>query len=168
MTACCLLGGAITDALTRRYGLRLGRCGIATFALALTSVFLVLGPRAQSPQLASIILAGGAGALYLAQSSFWSVSADISGKRSGMVSGVMNMGGQLGGAVTASLTPYIAGRYGWNAAFFVAATLALIGACLWLLIDPGQSLNVVRAFSSENRLSQESDREQFRVLSQKP
>jgi dipeptide/tripeptide permease len=78
------------------------------------------------------------------------------------------MGGQLGGAVTASLTPYIAGRYGWNAAFFVAATLALIGACLWLLIDPGQSLNVVRAFSSENRLSQESDREQFRVLSQKP
>lgn len=46
------------------------------------------------------------------------------------------MGGQVGGAVTASLTPYIAARYGWNSAFVVAAILALIGASLWLLIDP--------------------------------
>jgi ACS family glucarate transporter-like MFS transporter len=136
MTVCCLLGGFITDALTRRYGLRLGRCGIAVVAFTLTSLFLALGPRAQSPHLASLILAGGAGALYLSQSSFWSVSADISGKRSGIVSGVMNMGGQVGGAVTASLTPYIAARYGWNSAFVVAAILALIGASLWLLIDP--------------------------------
>jgi ACS family glucarate transporter-like MFS transporter len=136
MTVCCLLGGIITDRLTKRFGLRIGRCGIAGAALAVTSLFLVLGPQAQSPRLASIILAGGAGALYLAQSSFWSVSADISGKRSGMISGMMNMGAQVGGAVTASLTPYIAVLYGWNAAFFVAAALALAGACLWLWIDP--------------------------------
>jgi ACS family glucarate transporter-like MFS transporter len=139
MTVCCLLGGVITDRLTKRYGLRIGRCGIACVALAATSVFLIFGPQAESPQLASIILAGGAGTLYLSQSSFWSVSADISGKRSGIVSGIMNMGGQVGGAVTASLTPYIAGQYGWNTAFFVGAVLALAGACLWLLIDPNQS-----------------------------
>jgi ACS family glucarate transporter-like MFS transporter len=137
MTACCLLGGVITDRLTKRFGLRMGRCGIAGAALAVTSLFLILGPQAASPQLASIILAGGAGTLYLAQSSFWSVSADISGERSGMISGIMNMGAQVGGAVTASLTPYIAGLYGWNTAFFVAAALALIGASLWLWINPG-------------------------------
>lgn len=147
MTVCCLLGGVISDWLTRRYGLRWGRCGIATVSLALTSVFLVLGPRTKSTQLASIILAGGAGALYLAQSSFWSVTADISGKRSGVVSGVMNMGGQVGGAVTASLTPYIASRYGWNTAFFVAAAAVLAGACLWLLVDPGEG----REFDAERK-----------------
>ncbi|HYK37462.1 MFS transporter [Alloacidobacterium sp.] len=138
MTVCCLAGGVISDWLTRRYGRRLGRCGIATVSLALTSIFLVLGPRTQSTQLASIILAGGAGALYISQSSFWSVTADISGKRSGMVSGLMNMGGQVGGAVTASLTPSIAARYGWNTAFFVAAAAVLAGGCLWLLVDPGE------------------------------
>lgn len=48
------------------------------------------------------------------------------------------MGGQVGGAVTASLTPYIAARYGWNTAFFVAAAAVLAGGCLWLLVDPGE------------------------------
>jgi ACS family glucarate transporter-like MFS transporter len=85
-----------------------------------------------------MILAGGAGALYLSQSSFWAVSADIAGTRSGVVSGVMNMGCQIGGAVTASLTPYIASRIGWSAAFVFAAALAAMGGAMWLLVDPSR------------------------------
>jgi len=136
MTVCCVLGGLATDWLTRRYGLRKGRCTFPVIGLLLTSVFLVLGSHAHSAQLASIILAGGAGALYLAQSSFWAVSADISGKNSGTVSGAMNMGAQVGGAVTASLTPYLAVHFGWNAAFFTAAALAVVGASLWFFVHP--------------------------------
>jgi ACS family glucarate transporter-like MFS transporter len=138
MTICCLAGGSISDALSRHFGLRLGRCGIAVFSLVLTAVFLIAGPRAHDPWTASFILAGGAGALYLSQSSFWAVSADISGELSGVVSGVMNTGCQIGGAVTASLTPYLAIRLGWNGAFAFAAALALIGAALWLFVDPGR------------------------------
>jgi ACS family glucarate transporter-like MFS transporter len=93
----------------------------------------------QGPYAASIILAGGAGALYLSQSSFWAVSADIAGARSGVVSGVMNMGCQIGGAVTASLTPYIASRMGWIAAFVFAAALAVMGGAMWLLVDPSRA-----------------------------
>jgi ACS family glucarate transporter-like MFS transporter len=78
-----------------------------------------------------MVLAGGAGALYLAQSSFWSVTADIAGSASGAVSGVMNMGGQFGSVVTASLTPWIAGRFGWTASFLVAAGLCAAGALAW-------------------------------------
>jgi len=90
--------------------------------------------------LASVVLAGGAGALYLSQSSFWAVSADIAGAFSGSVSGFMNMGAQLGGALTASLTPAIAQRYGWTASFLVAAVLCALGALAWLLVDPERSL----------------------------
>ena len=136
MTVCCLAGGIVSDWLTRKFGLRRGRCGIAVFSLVLTAFFLVVGSNVRGPYAASIILAGGAGALYLSQSSFWSVSADISGARSGVVSGVMNMGCQIGGAVTASLTPYLAGRYGWNSAFIFAAVLAIAGGVLWLFVDP--------------------------------
>ena len=85
---------------------------------------------------ASVILAGGAGALYLSQSSFWSVTADISGGSAGSVSGFMNMGGQIGGALTGSLTPWIAVRYSWTASFVVAAGLCLLGAFSWLFVDP--------------------------------
>ena len=90
--------------------------------------------------LASVILAGGAGALYLSQSSFWAISADIGGPFSGSVSGFMNMGGQLGGAVTASLTPFIASRVGWTASFLVAAGLSVLGALAWLLVNPDRAV----------------------------
>jgi ACS family glucarate transporter-like MFS transporter len=144
MTICCLAGGSVSDDLSKRLGLRRGRGGIAVVSFALTSVFLIVGSHIRGPYMASLVLAGGAGALYLSQSSFWAVSADISGERSGVISGVMNMGCQIGGAVTASLTPYLAGRFGWEFAFIFAAILAAIGGALWFLVDPGRSLRAIK------------------------
>src|SRR5580704_9270376 len=136
MAISCPLGGVISDMLTRTAGRRIGRCGVAAFAIALAGIFLAFGSRVDNARLASVVLAGGAGALYFSQSSFWSVSADIGGKFSGSVSGFMNMGAQAGGALTASMTPWIAGRYGWTASFLVAAALCGFGAFAWLLVDP--------------------------------
>jgi len=94
----------------------------------------------ESARLASVVLAGGAGALYLSQSSFWSVTADMAGASAGSVSGVMNMGGQIGGIVTASLTPLIAHRFSWTASFLVAAALCAAGSLAWLVVDPDVEL----------------------------
>ncbi len=140
MTVFCLVGGSLSDRLTGRYGLRVGRCYLASVALLLTAVFLVLGSQVHSPQLAGVILAGGAGALYLSQSSFWSVSADIAGRDSGVFSSLVNMGGQVGGALTASLTPWIATHFGWTTSFGVAAGLAVLGAICWLAVHPERPL----------------------------
>jgi len=142
MTICCLAGGLLNDALTKSQGKRAGRCGVAVFSMALTAVFLIFGSRAGDAHIASVVLAGGAGALYLSQSSFWSVTADIGGASSGSVSGLMNMGAQLGGALTASLTPWIAGHYGWTASFLVAAGLSVVGSFAWLLVDPNKHLAI--------------------------
>jgi MFS transporter, ACS family, glucarate transporter len=142
MTIGCLGGGMLSDRLTRTYGLRVGRCGLASVAFMFTAVFLVLGSRVQSPQLAGVILAGGAGALYVSQSSFWSVSADIAGRNSGVFSSMVNMGAQVGGAVTASLTPWVAQRFGWTTSFAIAAALAVVGSLLWMTVHPERPLNV--------------------------
>jgi ACS family glucarate transporter-like MFS transporter len=142
MTIGCLAGGVISDRLTRTYGLRVGRCGLASVAFFFTAIFLVLGSRVQSPQLAGVILAGGAGALYVSQSSFWSVSADIAGRSSGVFSSMVNMGAQVGGAVTASLTPWVAQRFGWTTSFAIAAALAVVGALLWMTVHPERPLSV--------------------------
>jgi ACS family glucarate transporter-like MFS transporter len=134
------LGGWISDRLTRRRGKRVGRCLFAAAAMALSGCFISLAMLARNAQLASLILAGGAGALYLSQSSFWSVTADLAGSSAGSVSGVMNMGGQFGAVVTASLTPLIAAHFGWPASFLTATVLCLAGAAAWLLVDPSASL----------------------------
>jgi ACS family glucarate transporter-like MFS transporter len=148
MVTCSLLGGLINDKLSKSRGKRLGRCGVAVFALSLTAILLVLGSQVDSARLASVVLAGGAGALYLAQSSYWSVTADIAGPSAGSASGFMNTGAQLGGAVTALLTPVIAQHLGWTYPFLVAATLSALGAAAWLAVDPCRILNPLRQSST--------------------
>ena len=140
MAAGSTIGGRISDVLTKRYGNRIGRCGVAVAGIALAAIFIASGTQVESARLASIVLAGGAGALYLSQSSFWSVTADMAGASAGSVSGVMNMGGQIGGIVTASLTPLIASRFSWTASFLVAAALCAAGSLVWLLVNPNVEL----------------------------
>lgn len=140
MTVGCLLGGAVSDWIVAHYGLRLGRCVLPGVSLALTALLLVLGSHVESAAMAAVVLACGAGVLYIAQTGYWAVTADVSGEYVGVVSGIMNMGGQIGGACTASLTPWIAAHYGWNMAFVTAASLVVIGSLAWIAIDPNRVL----------------------------
>ena len=150
MAICSPLGGAISDFLTRRFGPRIGRCSMAVLGFVLTAVFIVLGSAVKDVRVASFVLAGGAGSLYLSQSSFWAVSADLGGKSSGSLSGFMNMANQVGGMITVSLTPFLADRFGWNAGFNVAAAMAVFGAIAWLLIEPGTTLAQARGPAREH------------------
>ena len=141
MATCSPLGGWIGDRLTKRYGKRIGRCGIAVVGLGLAAIFIALGTQAADARLATVVLAGGAGALYLSASSFWSVTADLGGTSAGTVSGFMNMCNQSAGALTASVTPLIASHFGWTSSFMVAAALCAVGSFAWLLVDPGRVLS---------------------------
>jgi ACS family glucarate transporter-like MFS transporter len=130
------LGGWISDRMTRTLGKRAGRCGLACVAMVLCGIFVGLGTQVASVGWATAVLAGGVGTLYISQSSFWSVSADLGRHSAGSLSGIMNMGCQLGGALTASLTPAIASHFGWTSSFLVAAVLCVIGGILWLAVAP--------------------------------
>jgi ACS family glucarate transporter-like MFS transporter len=145
MATCSSLGGWISDRLTERYGKRMGRCISSSAFTVVAALFVGLGTQAQDARLASLVLAGGAGALYLSQSAFWSVSCDIGGLSAGSVSGLMNMGCQLAGALTATLTPWVAEHFGWGMSFWVAAGLCFVGAVTWLMVDPDQELSAAPA-----------------------
>src|SRR5262249_13764581 len=140
MATCSPLGGWISDALTKRYGKRWGRGGVAMFGLAMAGVFVAFATQVQDARLASVVLAGGGGALYLSQGMVWSITADIGGASAGSVSGFMNMGNQLAGTLTASLTPALAAWFGWTASFLVAAVVCIAGALAWLAVDPDQKI----------------------------
>ena len=143
MTAGCLLGGVLSDWIARRYGLRQGRCTLSAISLAITAILLILGSRIESAAAAAFMLAFGVGVLFISQSIYWAVAADISGEYVGVVSGIMNMGAQVGGVCTAALTPVIQVHFGWNASFATAAAIAALGALAWLVIDPKRDVLVV-------------------------
>lgn len=134
-----LVGGWLSDWLTKTRGVRVGRCYLAAFAIGLSALLIALGTTIADTTAAVLYLAAGAGALYLSQSSFWSISADIGKKSAGSASGVMNMGAQTGSAITGTLTPFIGEHFGWNASFLVAAALCACGAVLWLFVNPIES-----------------------------
>ena len=136
MTAFCLIGGVLSDGIVSRYGLRTGRVVPSFVGLMICGGLLIAGSHAVNASLAAVTLAAGVGALYISQSSYWSVTADIGGRNAGVVSSIMNTGAQIGGAVTTTLTPWLAERFGWWAGFLAAALLAFAGAFAWLGVDP--------------------------------
>jgi MFS transporter, ACS family, glucarate transporter len=140
MTVGSLAGGAASDWLAKAWSPRVGRCLLPAFALVMTAILLLVGSRAQDAITATAVLACGAGALYLSQSCFWSVTADFAGQFAGVVSSTVNMSCQVGAAVTASLTPLLAAKFGWEASFLAATVLSLAGAGAWLAVNPAARL----------------------------
>jgi len=76
--------------------------------------------------------------------SWWAVAAEISGKHTAALFGLMNSMGAVGG----SLSPLFFGRFGdwmadhgysgraqWDPAFFVYVAVYVIGAICWLFVD---------------------------------
>src|SRR5213078_3970436 len=59
------VGGWLSDAITKNIGKRAGRCGVACASMFLCTIFVAGSVYAQDARVASVILAGGAGALYL-------------------------------------------------------------------------------------------------------
>lgn len=142
MTSCSLLGGVFSDWLVKHRGQYVGRSLYGAATLLATAIFLVIGSQVQNTTLAVLVLAGGAGAVYLGQACYWAVAADVGGPYTGVVSGLINMAGQIAGAVTASATPWFAAEYGWPVAFYVAAGITFVCIFAWFFVDPNRRLDV--------------------------
>jgi len=142
MTSCCLLGGWMSDWLVKHRGQYVGRSLFGAGTLLLAGVFLIVGSHAQDTTVAVLVLAGGAGALYLGQATYWAVAADYGGPFTGVISGLVNMAGQIAGAATASLTPYFATVYGWEWAFYIAAGVVFVFMFPWFFVNPTRRLHM--------------------------
>jgi MFS transporter, ACS family, glucarate transporter len=136
------LGGWLSDSCSRRFGKRLGRCGLG-FSGPLGAAGLIwAGAAVRDPYLAVVFLSLGEGALFLTVAAYWAATIDLAKAHAGTVSGFMNMGGNLGGAISPTLTPLIAQRFGWDSALYVAAALALLGAFFWLGVHPERAMDL--------------------------
>jgi ACS family glucarate transporter-like MFS transporter len=135
------IGGWLSDRLSERYGKRIGRCGLSGVSMFFTGFLLLFGATTKNPILAVVLLSLSIGVLYLSVSSFWAVTIDLTRTYAGTASGFMNMGGNLGGTVSPSLTPYLAQNYNWETSIMVMSGLCVVGALCWAGLHPEREID---------------------------
>jgi ACS family glucarate transporter-like MFS transporter len=140
MLVFCPLGGWITDRLAVRCGVTTGRVWAGMAGMGFAGLAVAIGGYAESPWLAVAGLSLGAGWLYFSVGAYWASTTDLSKTYAGTLSGLMNTGANLGGALSPTMTPWIADHWGWPVSLGTAAIVAIIGGLMWLKIDPGKGL----------------------------
>jgi MFS transporter, ACS family, glucarate transporter len=138
----CPLGGWVTDRLATRCGLTTGRAMAGMAGMILAGCAIAIGGFIDSPLVGIGSLSFGAGCLYFSVGAYWASTTDLSKAHAGTLSGLMNTGANLGGAISPALTPWIATHWGWPTSLGMAAAVAILGGLMWLRIDPGKGLEV--------------------------
>jgi sugar phosphate permease len=135
-------GGLATDWLLRRTGnVRLARSGVAITGLLGCAVFIVPAALTEDPYVAVGCLTAAMFFLECTIGPSWAVPMDTGGKYSGTVSGMMNMAGNIGAAISPIVFGYLAYGDKWQAPFIVAAGLLVVGAAIWAFwIDPTKAI----------------------------
>jgi MFS transporter, ACS family, glucarate transporter len=130
-------GGMLTDRLSRRYGLRVGRCHLG-FAAFLACSGLVFASTLPVPAVAkALLLALALASADLALGACWAVPIDIAPDHAGVITGCMNTLGNLGGLVGPIVVGIAVDRWqSWTFPFYVTALVYACGAVAWLAIDP--------------------------------
>jgi sugar phosphate permease len=136
-------GGWFSDIVLRRTGnVNLARRWPAIGGFLLSAAATVPAVLATEPKISVAWYCVAFFALEWTVGISWAVPLDIGGDYAGSVSAVMNMLGNFGGAISATVVTYTAARYGWNVPFLITAALCLIAAAFWLKIDASRRISV--------------------------
>jgi ACS family glucarate transporter-like MFS transporter len=143
-----VIGGWLTDRLARSRGLRVARSGLG-FVAFLTTATLVLGSTlAPQPTSKAVLLALALGSADLALSACWAAPLDIAAAHAGVVTGLMNTFGNLGGLVCPLVVGLAVDRlHSWTLPFHITAVVYTGGAIAWLLVDPLRRIGPDPTFS---------------------
>jgi ACS family glucarate transporter-like MFS transporter len=132
-----LFGGVATDAATKLFGVRLGRCGVGAAAYVVAGGAMILAGLVTGPVLAAWLIAVALGASMFTLGAAWSTCLDIGGRHAGVVSAAMNTSGQIGSVLSPLMVTFLHRQLGdWNAPLFVMGGLFLVGAICWGFVDP--------------------------------
>jgi sugar phosphate permease len=136
-----VLGGWISDRWAHQTGnLTRARRVVAIVGFLISATMIPLASLADDPTRSVSYFCVALFGLELTVGVSWAIPLDIAGEFAGSVSAVMNMCGNIGGAIAATVTAYLVTLYGWHVPFFVVAVMSLIAAVFFLKIDASKKL----------------------------
>jgi len=135
-------GGWLTDKLLiKTNNLKFSRRLVAITGMLGCGASMLVAALVQKPNTAVYCLTSAMFFLEMTIGPAWAVPMDIGGEFSGTVSGMMNMGGQIVGALSPTVFGVLVSGGSWVAPFVVSAGLLFVGAAIWAFwIDPEQSV----------------------------
>ncbi len=136
------VGGVATDWLLKVTGsAKIGRRVVAIVGLLGCAICIVPAALTENAYVAVYGLTASMFFLEFTIGPSWAVPMDTGGKYSGTVSGMMNMAGNIGGALSPLVFGILAQGGNWQAPFIVAAVLLVAGAAVWAFwLDPDKQI----------------------------
>jgi len=132
-----LFGGRLSDRLSAKYGMRVGRCFLGAIAYALTSAFLFLAASSSTPIVAAVAIAIATGLTMLTLGAAWGTCIEVARNHAGVVGAVMNTSGQVASLLIPLVVGYSVEWFNnWDFPIYMLACMFLVGTVCWLLIDP--------------------------------
>lgn len=136
-----IAGGYLTDKLTKRYGIKVGRKALGTVCLTISAVCMVLAAFIPGKIAVFVFLSLCFGIFDLMLPSAWALCIDLGKHFSGFVSGAMNTFGNLGGFCCSLMFGYLLKSTGnYNLPLYMIAGMLLLSALLFAFINPSKPI----------------------------
>lgn len=136
-----LFGGLATDALVKRFGLRVGRASVGVIGNLAAGLAMTAAGFAQNPYVAVTLMAISIASTMFILGAQWSACQDIGGAHVGVISAIMNTAGQVGAIFGPPAVTALLAYFGnWNAPIFAIAGTFMVAAVCWLFIDPNKKV----------------------------
>jgi len=132
--------GALSDWLVTRIGRSWGRRTIPVVALPASAVLVFVGASVQDDILAVVMISCGVALALTPEGPFWATIMEIAAPVAGTAGGFLNTGGNLGGALSAALSPWVAKHIGWTGAIGVAGLFAVASSLLWVGVNAARPI----------------------------
>ena len=132
-----IAGGHLTDRLTKRYGIKIGRKALGSTSLAVSAVCMFLAAFIPGKMAVFVFLSLCFGIFDLMLPSAWALCIDLGKRHAGTISGAMNTAGNIGGFCCGILFGELVQQSGnYNLPLYMIAVMLIISAILFFFINP--------------------------------
>ena len=132
-----IAGGHLTDRLTQRFGIKVGRKALGSSSLAISAICMFLAAFIPGKMAVFIFLSLCFGIFDLMLPSAWALCIDLGKHHAGTISGAMNTAGNIGGFCCGILFGQLVQQSGnYNLPLYMIAGMLIVSAILFAFINP--------------------------------
>ena len=134
------VGGWFSDRVARTAGRRRGRLAAVWLGMGVSAALLFLGSHLTITVVALPMIALAAGFNMFAAANFWAACIDLAPGYSASLSALMNTLGSIGGALSSTVTAYVAVHYNWSHSLDLAALITVLSGLLFSFVNAERAI----------------------------